>query len=33
MVELDTFIAEAMTAIVRGIKKGQDADVGDHIAP
>jgi hypothetical protein len=33
MLELDEFIAEAMTSIVRGIQKGQDSDVGDHIAP
>lgn len=33
MVELDDFIAEAMTAIVHGIQKGQESDVGDHIAP
>ncbi len=34
MVELDEFIAEAMTSIVRGIKRGQnDTDVGGHIAP
>lgn len=33
MLELDDFIAEAMTSIVRGIRKGQASDVGDHIAP
>jgi len=33
MVELDEFIAEALTSIVRGIKRGQASDVGDHIAP
>ena len=33
MLELEDFVAETMTAIVRGIKKGQESDVGDHIAP
>jgi hypothetical protein len=34
MIELDDFIAEALTSIVQGIKKGQASeDVGDHIAP
>lgn len=34
MVELEDFIAETVTAIVRGIQKGQmDPEVGDHIAP
>lgn len=32
--ELDEFIAMAVTSIVSGIKKGQaDKDIGDHIAP
>ena len=33
MLELEDFISETMTSIVRGIKKGQKSDVGDHIAP
>ena len=34
MLDLEDFIAETMTSIVRGIRKGQsDAEVGDHIAP
>ncbi|MGE0827662.1 MAG: hypothetical protein AB7G75_00060 [Candidatus Binatia bacterium] len=33
MVDLDDFIAEALTSIVQGIKKGQESVVGDHIAP
>ncbi len=33
MIELDEFIAEALTSIVGGIKKGQESSVGDHIAP
>jgi hypothetical protein len=33
MIALDDFIAQALTSIVQGIKKGQASDVGDHIAP
>ena len=33
MIELEDYISEAMNAIVRGIKKGQASDIGDHIAP
>lgn len=33
MVPLDDFIAQSLTSIVQGIKKGQELDVGDHIAP
>jgi hypothetical protein len=33
MIELNDFIAEAVTSIVRGIQQGQASDVGDHIAP
>ena len=33
MINLDDFIAEALTSIVQGIKKGQEMEVGDHIAP
>jgi hypothetical protein len=33
MIELDDFIAEALTSIVQGIRKGQESAVGDHIAP
>ena len=33
MISLDDFIAKALTSIVQGIKKGQETDVGDHIAP
>ena len=33
MIPLEDFIAQALTSIVHGIKKGQASDVGDHIAP
>ena len=33
MIELNDFIAEALTSIVKGIQQGQKSDVGDHIAP
>ena len=33
MIELDDFICEAVTSIIRGIKKGQESDVGEYIAP
>ena len=33
MIELNDFIAEALTSIVKGIQQGQASEVGDHIAP
>jgi len=33
MIELDEFIAGALSSIVSGIRKGQATDVGDHVAP
>lgn len=33
MTTLDDFIAGALTSIIQGIKKGQQSEVGDHIAP
>ena len=33
MIPLDDFIDQALSSIVKGIKKAQASDVGDHIAP
>ena len=33
MIELEDFISEAVAAVVRGIRKGQASEFGDHIAP
>lgn len=33
MLELQDFISESMTSIIRGIQTAQETDVGDHIAP
>ena len=33
MISLDDFIEQVLTSIVKGIRKAQASDVGDHVAP